>query len=209
MTAPAWTAWGEHQPALPAAALAMLHRELGTLTPTRPAAVTEARLAPPRLPPEVRDRLAAVLGAPAVLDDDESRARHAGGQSYADLARRRSGDATAAPDAVLRPSDATQVSAALRICSDAGVAVVPWGGGTSVVGGLDAETGGHASLVALDLGRMDALVDIDERSLLATFQPGITTPVAEAALAEHGLTLGHLPQSYERATLGGYVVTRS
>jgi alkyldihydroxyacetonephosphate synthase len=97
----------------------------------------------------------------------------------------------------------------LRTCADADVAVVPWGGGTSVVGGLESLRGGHAAVIALDLGRLDALLAVDDLSAMATFQPGIRTPAAEDALAAHGMTLGHVPQSFERASLGGYVVTRS
>jgi alkyldihydroxyacetonephosphate synthase len=162
-----------------------------------------------RLRADVRDRLAAALDGDAVLVDDEARVRHTGGQAYGDLVRRRRGDVGDAPDAVVMPADAAAVARVLHVCAEADVAVVPWGGGTSVVGGLDAERGEHDAVVALDLSRLDALLDVDPLSRLATFQPGIRTPDAEAALAEHGLTLGHVPQSFERASLGGYVVTRS
>jgi alkyldihydroxyacetonephosphate synthase len=205
----AWTAWGPTQPELSRRTRSLLRDHLGPLTPSAPAPIREARLAPSTLPPSVRDRLVSALAADAVRTDDESRARHAGGQSYEEIVRRRQGDAAAAPDAVVLPRDAAQVAAALRICSEERVAVVPWGGGTSVVGGLAADRGPHRSLVALDLSRMAALLSVDEVSLTATFQPGITTPAAEAALATYGLTLGHVPQSFERASLGGYVVTRS
>ena len=205
----AWTSWGATQPELSRRTRSLLRETLGPLTASTPAPLAEARLSPSALPDATRSRLAAALGGDAVRTDAESRARHAGGQSYEEIVRRRHGDAGAAPDAVLLPADAVQVDQVLRICGDDGVAVVPWGGGTSVVGGLAAERGGNAALVALDLSRLDQLIDVDEDSLTATFQPGITTPAAEAALAAHGLTLGHAPQSYERATLGGYVVTRS
>jgi alkyldihydroxyacetonephosphate synthase len=208
MTIP-WTAWGETRPELPRAMRALLRDEVGPTAPATAAPLAAARLAPSALPATTADRLRAALGSDAVRSDDETRARHAGGQSYAEIIRRRQGDASAAPDAVVLPGDAEAVAAVLRICTDDGVAVVPWGGGTSVVGGLANERGVHASLVALDLSRLDALLSVDEVSGTATFQPGIRTPAAEAALAAHGLTLGHVPQSYERASLGGYVVTRS
>jgi alkyldihydroxyacetonephosphate synthase len=204
-----WTSWGETQPTLTSRMKRLLRDEIGATTPAPPAPIEQARLQPSDLPPETRTRLEEALGAAAVLVDDPARAIHAGGQSYADLVRRRSGDAGDAPDAVLLPVDAAAVAAVLRICTEDRVAVVPWGGGTSVVGGLASLRGEHRAVVALDLGRLDALLDVDETSLTATFQPGIRTPAAEAALAEHGLTLGHVPQSYERASLGGYVVTRS
>jgi alkyldihydroxyacetonephosphate synthase len=204
-----WTSWGEQQPELTRRMRSLLRDEIGKTSPASPARIEQARLRPSDLPGAARDRLVRALGTDAVLVDDESRARHAGGQSYSDIMRRRGGDAGDAPDAVLLPTDADQVAAVLSVCTDEGVAVVPWGGGTSVVGGLEALRGKHSAVVALDLARMDALLAVDETSLTATFQPGIRTPAAEAALATHGLTLGHVPQSYERASLGGYVVTRS
>ena len=92
-----------------------------------------------------------------------------------------------------------------RIGAQAGVAVVPFGGGTSVVGGL----GGEPPYVSLDLGRMDRVVSIDPWSRIAVFEPGIRLPEADAALRAQGLALGHVPQSYEWATIGGCAATRS
>jgi alkyldihydroxyacetonephosphate synthase len=204
-----WTSWGTQQPELTRRMRSLLRDEIGKTAAVAPVPVEQARLRACALAQGARERLTAALGAEAVLVDDQARARHAGGQSYTDLVRRRSGDAGDAPDAVLLPVDAEQVAAVLGICTEERVAVVPWGGGTSVVGGLAADRGAHSAVVALDLSRMDALLSVDETSLTATFQPGIRTPAAEAALATHGLTLGHVPQSFERASLGGYVVTRS
>src|SRR5436305_5636801 len=204
-----WTTWAETQPKLPPGAHTVLARELGPLTPSVAVPLSAVTPAPSRLRREVVDKLKSVVGRDALHLDDATRSLHAGGQSYVDIARRRRGDAGAAPDAVVTPADAETVSRVLRVCAEESVAVVPWGGGTSVVGGLDAERGGFDAVVALDLGRLDALVAVDPVSRLATFQPGIRTPAAEAALAAHGLTLGHVPQSFERASLGGYVVTRS
>ena len=87
--------------------------------------------------------------------------------------------------------------------------MVPFGGGTSVVGGVTPGRGRHAAVVALDLQRMDRLLSVDPVSLTAVFEPGVRGPEAERLLAPHGLTLGHFPQSYEHATLGGYAATRS
>jgi alkyldihydroxyacetonephosphate synthase len=194
---------------LPRSARSFLNKALGPLTPQPPASVESAVLPASRLPATTRSAFVDALGADAVVDDATTRAWHAGGQSYLDLIRRRRGDGSDAPDAVLYPSSATHVAEVLRICTGERVAVVPWGGGTSVVGGLSAVRGDCVAVVAVDLSRLDRLLDLDSVSLTATFEPGIRTPAAEAALAEHGLTLGHVPQSYERASLGGYVVTRS
>ncbi len=144
-----------------------------------------------------------------VYRDGAARRAHAGGMKYLDLVRRRRGEDVPLPDAVVQPADPDQVTAVLAACAAHDVAVVPFGGGTSVVGGVDALRGGHAAVVALDLRRLDRLVSVDHESMTATLQAGLTGPAAEAALAGHGLTLGHFPQSFERATIGGYAATRS
>ncbi|HWH43261.1 MAG TPA: FAD-binding oxidoreductase, partial [Thermoleophilaceae bacterium] len=128
---------------------------------------------------------------------------------YSDLIRLRSGDASSAPDAVVYPQDHDEVAAVLDACAAARVAVTPYGGGTSVVGGVEPLREGFAAAISLDLARMDRLTGSDLRSLTATFGPGVTGPRAEAALAARGLTLGHFPQSFEYATIGGFVATRS
>jgi alkyldihydroxyacetonephosphate synthase len=97
----------------------------------------------------------------------------------------------------------------LEVCAAHGVAVVPFGGGTSVVGGVAACRGDKQAVVVLDLVRLDELVSVDATSRLATFQAGVPAPEAERLLAAHGLTLGHVPQSFERATIGGFAATRS
>jgi alkyldihydroxyacetonephosphate synthase len=204
-----WTSWGETRPRLDRTARAFLERSLGSLTPSRSAAVDDVTLPPSALAPSARQALAAAVGAEHVRDDDIARARHAGGQSYVDLVRRRKGDVTDAPDAVVSPADGGQVGTVLAICAEHEVAVVPFGGGTSVVGGVAPLRGRFGSVVALDLGRLDAVVAVEPADLTAVLQPGLRTPAAEDALRRHGLTLGHFPQSFERASIGGYVVTRS
>jgi alkyldihydroxyacetonephosphate synthase len=204
-----WTTWADDQPTLSRSTLTMLEQLLGPLTPHNATPIEAATVRPSALPAATVTRLIDVLGPDGVLVDDRSRAEHSGGQSYVDLVRRRHGDTAAAPDAVLLPPDAEAVARVLDVCSSERVAVVPWGGGTSVVGGLEALRGDCVAVVALDLRRLDQLVAVDEESHTATFQPGIRTPAAEAALGEYGFTLGHVPQSFERASLGGYVVTRS
>ncbi|MBV9485794.1 MAG: FAD-binding oxidoreductase [Frankiaceae bacterium] len=204
-----WTSWGGVRPELAPSARTFLMDVLGELTPQEPADITAAIVPASRLPKVARAELVDALGADGVKDDDRIRAEHAGGQSYVDLVRRRHGDASEAPDAVLLPTAADQIASVLAICEAAKIAVVPWGGGTSVVGGLTPLAGQHKAVVALDLSRLDQLVAVDKTSMTATFEPGIRTPAAEQALAAQGLTLGHVPQSFERASLGGYVVTRS
>ncbi len=212
-----WNSWGSRAQAAAVAAPAglgvsarqFLRREIGLaeLAPARlPVPASAMRLRPAALPDDVRSRLAEVA---EVGDDDAARLGASGGKSYRDLVRRRSGDAETAPDAVVRPADAASVAAVLRICTEDGIAVVPLGGGTSVVGGVEPLRGRFPAVVALDLARLDRLLGLDEESLTATFQPGIRGPEAERLLNDRGYTLGHFPQSYEQASLGGYVATRS
>lgn len=204
----AFDGWGppEAKPMLGESVRAMLHERLG---PTEPLAGTDigAIALPPaaELPAEV---IAAAGGAGAVSAEPEDRIRHATGCSYPDLIALRQGSLAAAPDAVLAPDDAGAVGAVLAACAAAGIAVVPFGGGTSVVGGVAPERGGFERLVALDLTNLRA-VEVDPVSQLARLGPGLRGPEAEAALNARGFTLGHFPQSYRYATIGGYAATRS
>nr|WP_153341296.1 FAD-binding oxidoreductase [Nocardia aurantia] len=153
--------------------------------------------------------LSAVVGAAEVDTGDRARLRHAGGKSTPDLLRRRADGPQDAPDAVVTPADHDEVLRLLAYCADRGIAVVPFGGGTSVVGGLDPIRGRFGSVVAVDLRRLDTLTDVDPVSGTATFGAGLTGPHAERLLARHGLSLGHFPQSFEFASIGGFAATRS
>ena len=131
-------------------------------------------LSPPpiRLPADAVEELATAVGRANVLTDDESRVRHTRGKSTPDLLRIRAGDVGDAPDLVLAPRSHDEVLEVLRICTARRVGVVPFGGGTSVVGGLEPVTGSLTGVVALDLGRMNALLELDEESRLAGFLAG-------------------------------------
>jgi alkyldihydroxyacetonephosphate synthase len=216
MTAPnprmRWWGWGVDRDAtgISPSAEALLGKQLGwTPRPVSRVALDDVALAEPQLRRSLRDDLAKVVGAVNVRSDRLARVSHAVGKSTADLIRIRAGDGSSAPDAVVYPGSAAEVEAVLKVCADAKVAVTPFGGGTSVVGGVEPVRAGYAAAISLDLARMDQLVSVDRASLLATFAPGMTGPQVEAALAPHGLTLGHFPQSFEYATLGGFVATRS
>jgi alkyldihydroxyacetonephosphate synthase len=196
--------------ALPKAARRHLAKELGwSPRPTPPVAVADIRLAPSRLPEEARTRLIDLLGEENVRTDRESRLRHAGGKSYLDLLRRREGDASDAPDAVVLPGTTEETAALLKQCSELGVVVVPFGGGTSVVGGLAGVDPDDRPSIAVDLSRMSSVQALDVPSSLVTVGPGLRGPALEQALRRQGLAFGHLPQSWEFATLGGYAATRS
>jgi len=207
-----WSGWGDPDKAveLPDEVRRLLGEVLGVREPARPAAgLGEVRLPDPALPERVRDGLAAIAGDAHVRADDETRIRHTRGKSTPDLLRMRAGDGSDAPDAVVYPGSHDEVVEILRLCSEHRVAVVPFGGGTSVVGGLAPVREGYAGVVALDLSRLNRLVEVDPVSMVAELEPGLRAPQAEDLLAGYGLTLGHFPQSYEYATLGGFAATRS
>lgn len=208
-----WARWGsddEQQRELSPAQLDLARQALGVERPGEPApAIEQVELPPSRLGEEARAAIAAVVGPGNLLDDREARIVHSFGKSTPDLLRARAGGGADAPDAVALPGTHDEVLGLLRACAEHGVAVVPYGGGTSVVGGLEPLRGAHAGLISLDLHRMARLVDVDEISLTATLEPGLRGPEADALLAEHGLMLGHYPQSFKYATIGGFAATRS
>jgi alkyldihydroxyacetonephosphate synthase len=175
----------------------------------RPVSLEQVQLPEVRLADLVLEKLTAVVGEEHVRQDRLARVAHAVGRSYPDLLRLRSGDASSAPDAVAYPGSHDEVRALLDVCSAARVAVVPFGGGSSVVGGVEPVRDGFEATLTLDLARMDRVLAVDRDSLTATLEPGLTGPAAEHALGASGLTLGHFPQSWEYATIGGFVATRS
>ena len=203
------TGWGDpaRRPGLPPHAATFLDEAVGAATPTPPAAPPP--LTPSALPAPAAAALREAVGEDGVRTDDEARLLRAAGRSYLDLLRLRCAEPLDAPDAVVLPGSAAEVAQVLRVCADAGVAVVPFGGGTSVVGGVTPLRGRFATVVSLDLRRLDRLLSVDDQALTATFEPGVRGPDAERLLAPYGLTLGHFPQSYEHASLGGYAATRS
>ena len=209
-----WWGWGEdgHDVTLPATAEELLRGELGLDPAARsePVALDDVRLPEPALPSGLRERLAGAAGDPeSVRDDRETRVRHSAGRSYPDLVKLRSGDASHAPDAVVRPASADRLAPLLEACAGARVAVVPFGGGTSVVGGVEPVSDGFEAAISLDLTGLDRVLDVDRTSLTATLEAGLLGPEAERRLAAEGLTLGHFPQSFEFSTVGGWVATRS
>jgi alkyldihydroxyacetonephosphate synthase len=207
-----WSGWGDpaQAPTLPDGVRQLLVDALGVKRPGRTVgAIEELSLAASRVPSGAASALATEIGAANVLDDNESRVRHTRGKSTPDLLRLRSGALDDAPDLVLTPASHDEVLEVLRICSSESIAVVPFGGGTSVVGGLEPRAAGFAGVVALDLRRMNALLELDEESRLAIMEPGLRGPEAESLLAARGYTIGHFPQSFEYATIGGFAAARS
>ncbi|MCK0173469.1 MULTISPECIES: FAD-binding oxidoreductase [Mycobacteriaceae] len=207
-----WDAWGDPAAAkdLSEGIRSLLDQALGVRAgSTPPLTLEDVTVRPSALPDEDHRALAAIVGDEFCRTDDLGRLLHAGGKSTLDLLRRRDPGVQDAPDAVLIPADEDQIAAVLAYCSAHQVAVVPFGGGTSVVGGVDPIRDGMTAAVSLDLRRLDALHWLDEVSGEAELGAGVTGPDAERLLGEKGFSLGHYPQSFCFATLGGFAATRS
>jgi alkyldihydroxyacetonephosphate synthase len=206
-----WARWGDPDRAreLPDSVRDLLELLVGEIEERPAVPLDEVRLPAVGLGPDLLGELRALVGEDHVRTDDQWRIARTRGKSTPDLLRMRQGDAADAPDAVVRPQGHDQVAAVVRWCGDNAVALVPFGGGTSVVGGLAARRDGMRGVVALDLRRMRRLLDVDEVSGTATLEAGLLGPEAEQLLAEHGLMIGHYPQSFRYASIGGFAATRS
>ncbi len=209
-----WWGWGEDAKAPPAAlpphALEFLRDAVGVAERRHePVALEQVELPDGRLGEPARAALAEVVGAANVREDHRERVLHAGGKGYPDLVKMRAGRPEGAPDAVLHPRGHEQLRALLAVCAERSLAVVPFGGGTSVVGGLAPLRGEHAAVVTLDTAGLGAVLALDEQSATVTVGAGLRAPALERELAARGLTLGHFPQSFEYVTLGGCAATRS
>lgn len=178
--------------------------------PHRPAAPLErVELAEPALAEPDLQALRAIVGAAHVKTDRYERAFHARGKSYLDLLAVRSGVLGQAPDAVVYPGTGEEVQALVAHCDREGIAVVPFGGGSSVVGGVNPGRGDEQrAVVTLDTTRLGRVLAIDAESLTARVQAGIYGPELERTLQREGFTLGHYPQSFEFSTLGGWIAAR-
>jgi len=206
-----WWGWGDaaHAPTLSAAAMSFLAEHVGVGAPRAPVALGQVRLPASALERRAVEGLRAVVGSHHVRDDHAERVVHAAGKGYPDLVLLRAGEPEGAPDAVVLPATYEQLRAVLELCARISVAVVPFGGGTSVVGGVAPLRGEHAGVVALDMRRMCDVLDLDRESQTVTVQAGARAAALERHLSARGLTLGHFPQSFEYVSLGGCAATRS
>ncbi len=170
----------------------------------------ELSLPPCKLEAQPLAALQSILGPDHVRQTPFERAFHARGKSYLDLLALRSGDlGDHVPDAVVYPANADEVQAIIDVATRHHLAVVPYGGGSSVVGGVNAShPSSLAALITVDLTRMHRLLTVDGTALTATFEAGVYGPDLERQLQAHGYTLGHYPQSFEYSTLGGWVAAR-
>ncbi|MEV6193066.1 FAD-binding oxidoreductase [Streptomyces sp. NPDC051920] len=204
-----WWGWGNVEDAVTGAKRAELTRRTAELLPDADLTVHAAPpvesfdVAPSRVtaPPAL---------APLASYDIRDRLAHAHGQAFRDVVRALLGKLPHVPDLVVRPTSEADVVRTLEWCDGAGIAVVPFGGGTSVVGGVEARTGEeYAGVVSLDLGRMDRVLEVDAASRAALVQAGALGPDLEEQLRPHGRTLRFFPQSFEFSTLGGWLATRA
>jgi alkyldihydroxyacetonephosphate synthase len=169
----------------------------------QPVPLEQVQLPAPRLTPPAG--LASVCST-----GRRDRAVHAHGQSYCDLIRAFRGQFGHVPDVVARPGNDSEVEALLGWCASTGAAVIPYGGGTSVVGGVEPAVGdGYSGVVCIDMSRMDRVLEVDTTSGAARVQAGATGPRLNTQLADHGRTFRHFPQSWELSTLGGWIATRA
>ena len=196
-----WNGWGDIATIypLPPPALDYLGEQLGTLHPGVDATLENI------LPAVPQSRLP---GHPGVDVRPETRLRYARGQSLPDWVALRSGRILVFPDGVAFPESDEEVRAFLDFARQAGARLIPYGGGTSVVGHINPPVG-QKPVLTLSLERLNRLLDLDETSRLATFEAGVPGPHLEAQLKARGYTLGHFPQSFEFSTLGGWIATRS
>ncbi len=196
-----WNGWGDEAVIypLPKAAGSFLEALMGPGTPPHDASWQDvvAAAPPTRLLPH-----------PLVFADPADRIRHARGQSLPDWIALRSGRLGALPDGVAYPTSAADVRALLAYAQATATRLIPYGGGTSVVGHINPPADA-APVVTVDMRRLNGLLKLDEVNHLATFGAGVTGPDLEAQLQAQGFTLGHFPQSFEYSTLGGWIVTRS
>ncbi|MFB4310520.1 FAD-binding oxidoreductase [Actinomadura sp. GTD37] len=204
-----WWGWGNLEDAVTGAERAALISRVAALLPGadlaghEPPPIGDLGVPSPRIVPP--PSLAALCS-----DDPADRAGHARGKAFRDVVRNLLGEKGEVPDLVVRPRGERDVVDVLDWCTGAGVAVIPYGGGSSVVGGVEPRPNGdHPGVVSLDLGRLADVIELDTTSRAARVQAGVYGPALEDRLRPHGLTLRHFPQSFEFSTLGGWLATRA
>jgi alkyldihydroxyacetonephosphate synthase len=211
-----WSGWGDEgvsftaqdKPALGPFLQQHLGLELAHVS-APPAAFEALDVPEPVLSPELLATLQGAVGAAAVSTDPLDRVTHARGKSLRDLVRHRTGELGRIPDVVVRPADEAEVAGVLEALLDADAVLIPFGGGTNISGSLEVPADESRTVVSLDVGRLDQVLEIDEVSRLARIQAGVFGPHLEQQLNARGWTLGHFPDSFTHSTLGGWIATRS
>ncbi|MBB4931160.1 alkyldihydroxyacetonephosphate synthase [Lipingzhangella halophila] len=208
-TTRSWWGWGTAEDAVRGSELDALLRRVrellpdADLTPTTAPAVSDLGLPTPRV-------AAPRALAPLCSHEPTDRAAHTHGKAFRDVVRNLAGDLRSAPDLVVRPRTEQDIVDVLDWCSRSNIAVIPYGGGSSVVGGTEPRVGdGYTGAISLDLAELGQVLEIDRTSRAARIQAGVLGPALEDQLRPHGLSLRHFPQSFEFSSLGGWLATRA
>jgi alkyldihydroxyacetonephosphate synthase len=211
-----WWGWGDE-------GTSFTHRDKPALAPfikrhlgldvegetARPLAFDDLRIPERSLAGDLRAALEAAVGGEQVSTDPLDRVVHARGKCLRDLIRHRRGDLGRLPDVVVRPGEDDEVAAVMRAALEADAVLIPFGGGTNISGSLEAPEDEERTVISVDMGLMDRLLEIDEEARLARVQAGVLGPRLEEQLNARGWTLGHFPDSFTHSTLGGWIATRS
>jgi len=196
-----WNGWGDDTVCYPVVqhAYSYLARKTGKASPLPEARLDDVliKVPPSRLPDH-----------PLVIKSKEKRIRHCRGQSLPDWLALKSGNINVFPDGIAYPTTTDEVQSLLSYAQKAGASIIPYGGGTTVVGHITPEQG-ERPVLTVDMSRMNRLLGLNRKSQIATFYAGVAGPELEAQLRAQGYTLGHFPQSFEFSTLGGWIATRS
>ncbi|MBJ8344854.1 FAD-binding oxidoreductase [Antrihabitans sp. YC2-6] len=204
-----WWGWGNVEDAVVGPERDALTKRTAALVPNADLTVHEPPTVASLGLPEPRIEIPANLGHVCSADPTD-RAAHAHGQAFRDIVRNLHGDIQNAPDLVARPTTEQHIIDLLDWCTRSNTAVIPYGGGTSVVGGVEPRNNDdYAGTISLDLRHLDKVLEIDRSSRAARIQAGILGPALEDELRTHDLTLRHFPQSFEFSTLGGWLATRA
>jgi alkyldihydroxyacetonephosphate synthase len=216
MAAMKWWGWGlegvefthEDKPALGPFIKEAIGLDVGRPA-VAPARLEQLDIPAPTLPEDLRSALEQAVTAAYVSVEQLDRVVHARGKSIRDLIRQRRGDMPRIPDVVVRPASEEEVTAVLQAALAADAVVIPFGGGTSISGSLEAPADEPRPIVSVDLGRLDSVLALDDVSRLARVQAGVFGPQLEEQLRARGYTFGHFPDSFTHSTLGGWIATRS
>lgn len=208
-----WWGWGVegNDKPITEASEKLLQREIGMdlAANNPPGELSEVEIPASRLDDADLAALRDIVGEANVANDHDTRVKHAVGRSYPDLARLRAKKLDVAPDTVVLPRTEEQIEQLLKVCSERKIAIVAFGGDTSVVGGVEALDGGFGKAIAVSMVAFDKILEIDPIAETATVQTGVFGPDLEEALAGEGFTAGHFPQSFEYSTVGGWASCRS
>lgn len=211
-----WSGWGveglefthEDKPELAAFIKQAIDVDVGDIT-SLPVPFDDLDIPAPTLPDGLRRSLEDAVGPRFFSVDPLERVVHARGKSLRDLIRQRRGEMPRMPDMVVRPGSEDEVAAIVQAAIGADAVVIPFGGGSSISGSLEAPHGETRPVISLDLVRLDRVLEIDAVSRLARVQAGVFGPHLEQQLTARGYTLGHYPDSFTYSTLGGWIATRS